>query len=98
MHARENGAVALLILNFGARQKVVINFSPLLPHPPGRYTAGKQPRYPLNRGLRGGPRAGLGDFEKKKIPFFRGIRTLDRLFRSLVITPPTFTIRKHRNL
>ena len=66
--------------------------------PPRRFTAVKQPRYPLNKGLRGGPRAGLGDLEKEKKSFFREIRTLVYLFRSLVIKPPTLILNKRRNL
>lgn len=65
MHARENGAVAPLILYFGDRWKSVINFRP--PHP-GRFTDVKEPRYPLNKGLRGGLRAGLGDLDSNPGP------------------------------
>jgi len=36
--------------------------------PPGRFTDVKEPRYPLNKGLRGGLRAGLGDLDSNPGP------------------------------
>jgi hypothetical protein len=58
----------------------------------GRFTAGKEPGYPLNRGLRGSPEPVWAIWRGGK-SFFRGIRTPDRMFRSLVIRPPTLTLK-----